>query len=91
MATGNQVNPTRCTECGRPVSPEAVGTICSECGEPVDKHCLSRLGAGRAMALYAASFVPLVVVAALTGVIAVASASIALALWVVACVVMALA
>jgi len=49
------------------VKPEAAGTICSECGERVDKHRLSRLGVGRAMALYAASFVPIVVMAVLWG------------------------
>lgn len=70
MAALKQANPARCTECGHPVSTDAVGTICSECGEPVDKHRLSRLGAETAMALYAASFLPLVVVAALTGMLA---------------------
>jgi predicted nucleic acid-binding Zn ribbon protein len=69
VAALKQANPARCTECGHPVTPEAAGTICSECGEPVDKHRLSRLGVRRAMALYAASFVPIVVMAVLSGVL----------------------
>lgn len=67
MAALKQANPTRCTECGHPVSPEAAGTICSEYGEPVDKHRPSRLGAEDALALYAGSFAPVAVMAVVNG------------------------